>query len=165
MKEVTIREAGPADTDRILQFIRELAVYEKAPDAVKATEKDIRDALFGEQATAHGLICSVDGIEAGFAVYFYNFSTWLGRPGIYLEDVYVTPECRGAGAGTAILKYLARLAVTRRCGRLEWSVLDWNMPAIRFYESLGAVAQDEWIGYRLTGEALESLAAGNDQPA
>lgn len=163
MKEVTIREAGPADTDLILRFIRELAVYEKAPDAVEATAEDIREALFSEQATAYGLICSVDGKEAGFAVYFYNFSTWLGRPGIYLEDVYITPECRGAGAGTFILKYLARLAVARRCGRLEWSVLDWNMPAIRFYESLGAVAQDEWIGYRLTGEALESLAAGDDQ--
>lgn len=163
MKEVTIREAEPADTDLILRFIRELAVYEKAPDAVQASAQDIREALFSERATARGLICSVDGKEAGFAVYFYNFSTWLGRPGIYLEDVYVTPECRGAGAGTAILKYLARVAVARRCGRLEWSVLDWNMPAIRFYESLGAVALDEWIGYRLTGEALESLAAEDDQ--
>lgn len=163
MKEVTIREAEPADTDRILRFIRELAVYEKAPDAVKASAEDIREALFSDQATAYGLICDVDGKEAGFAVYFYNFSTWLGRRGIYLEDVYVTPECRGAGAGKAILRYLARLAVQQRCGRLEWSVLDWNMPAIRFYESLGAVAQDEWIGYRLTGEALESLAVGDDQ--
>ncbi|MGM0631988.1 MAG: N-acetyltransferase family protein [Pseudomonadota bacterium] len=158
MSEVSIREAVPADTDQILRFIRELAVYEKAPDAVKATADDIRDALFGEKATARALICSVGGQEAGFAVYFHNFSTWLGRPGIYLEDVYVTPECRGAGAGTAILKYLARLAVSQRFGRLEWSVLDWNMPAIRFYESLGAVAQDEWIGYRLSGEALEALA-------
>lgn len=163
MKEVTIREAEPADTERILHFIRELAVYEKAPDAVKATAEDIREALFSDRPTAHGLICSVDGREAGFAVYFYNFSTWLGRPGIYLEDVYVTPDCRGAGAGTAILKYLARLAVEQRCGRLEWSVLDWNTPAIRFYESLGAEAQDEWVGYRLTGEALDSLAAEDNQ--
>lgn len=156
---MSIREAVPADTDQILRFIRELAVYEKAPDAVKATADDIRDALFGENATAFALICSVGGTEAGFAVYFHNFSTWLGRPGIYLEDVYVTPECRGAGAGTAILQYLARLAVSQQCGRLEWSVLDWNMPAIRFYEALGAVAQDEWVGYRLSGEALEALAA------
>ena len=153
-----IRPATAEDAALILRFITDLAIYENAEDEVIATESDIRDSLFSSDSTASALICNIDNVAVGFAVYFFNYSTWLGKNGLYLEDLYVTPEHRGTGAGIALLKHLAKIAVSRNCGRLEWSVLDWNEPAIRFYLSIGAKSQDEWVGYRLTGKALEELA-------
>ena len=158
MADIQIRAATPEDAALILHFITGLAIYEKAEHEVLATESDICDSLFGKDATAHGLICDLRTEPIGFAVYFFNYSTWLGRPGLYLEDLYILPEHRGSGAGKILFKYLAEIAVARGCGRFEWSVLDWNEPAIRFYESLGAEPQDEWIIYRLTGEELVKLA-------
>ncbi|WP_028303366.1 GNAT family N-acetyltransferase [Oceanospirillum maris] len=159
MATVQIRTANKADIDQIYDYIVELAVYEKEPDAVKTTPQALSDALFGEQAKAYGLICEVDEKIAGYAIYFYNFSTWLGQYGIYLEDLYISPDFRGCGAGKALLKHLAEKAVAENCGRFEWSVLDWNKPSIDFYESFGAKPQDEWVGYRLTGDALKDFAA------
>lgn len=153
-----IRRATPEDAGIILGFITELAIYEKEPDAVVATEQDIASRLFGPDTTTDAVICLFDGQPVGFAVYFLNFSTWLGRNGLFLEDLYVSPEQRGKGFGKVLFKYLARLAVEKGCGRFEWNVLDWNEPAIRFYESLGAKAQSEWVGYRMEGKALVDLA-------
>ncbi len=158
MSDLQIRAAAISDAPQIMQFIIELAEYEKARDEVKASVEDIEQSLFSDSATAKALICELDGKAIGFAVYFYNYSTWLGRNGIYLEDLYVTPSSRGSGAGKALLKYLAKKAVDEGCGRLEWIVLDWNTPAIEFYESFGAKAQDEWVDYRLTGDALKAFA-------
>ncbi|KJH84159.1 GNAT family N-acetyltransferase [Stutzerimonas stutzeri] len=155
---LNIRHATREDAALILRFITELAIYERAEHEVKTEVAGIETSLFAENASASALICESDGQPIGYAVYFFNYSTWLGRNGLYLEDLYVTPEARGTGAGKALLKYLARLAVSRGCGRFEWSVLDWNEPAIRFYESLGARPQDEWTTYRLTGDALQALA-------
>lgn len=155
---VSIRCATLADARLILDFIMELAVYEKAPEQVVATLADVEHSLFGADAKARALVCELDGKPVGYAVYFYNYSTWLGRNGIYLEDVYVTPAARGRGCGKALLKHIARIAVSENCGRFEWSVLDWNTPAIEFYEALGARPQSEWIIYRLTGDSLRKLA-------
>ena len=155
------RPAVPGDAALILRFITELAIYEKAGHEVKTDVAGIEASLFARDASAYALICERDGEPVGFAVYFFNYSTWLGRNGLYLEDLYVTPAARGTGAGKALLRHLARLAVERGCGRFEWSVLDWNEPAIRFYESLGARPQEEWTTYRLTGEALLALAETN----
>ncbi len=146
------------DSTLIVQFIRELARYEKAEHEVQATEQSIRETIFGSDSTTHALICELDGKAVGFAVYFFNYSTWVGKYGLYLEDLYVTPDARGTGAGKYILKHLAQIAVAKDCGRFEWNVLDWNQPAIDFYESLGAKPQNEWVGYRLTGKALLDLA-------
>jgi len=157
---LTIRPAARADAALILRFITELAIYEKAEHEVKTDVAGIASSLFGEHSTTHGLICELDGEPIGFAVYFFNYSTWLGKHGLYLEDLYVSPQQRGAGAGKALLRHLAKMAVARGCGRFEWSVLDWNTPAIEFYEAIGAKAQDEWIGYRLSGEALVAFASG-----
>jgi Predicted acetyltransferase len=154
----TIRSATAEDAALILQFIIELAEYEKARDAVLADEEQIRRSMFGPDAKVRALICEEAGQPIGFAVYFYNYSTWLGRNGIYLEDVFVRPEHRRKGAGRALLKHIAGIAVAEGCGRFEWSVLDWNQPAINFYESIGAKPQSEWTIYRLTGEALERFA-------
>ena len=154
-----IRAATTDDVPLIFSFIRELAEYEKLPHEVVATEGLLRENLFGERPFAEVLIADHDGTPAGFALFFHNFSTFLGKPGIYLEDVYVKPEFRGAGIGRALLVRLAKLAKERGCGRLEWSVLDWNEPSIGFYKKLGAVAMDDWTVYRLAGEALEELAA------
>jgi GNAT superfamily N-acetyltransferase len=160
MTTFTIRPATAGDTGLILHFVRELAEYEKALHEVVATEADIERTLFGDDARgADAVICLQSGEPVGFALYFFNYSTWRGRYGLFLEDLYVTPTHRGSGAGKALLKHLAQLAVARDCARFEWNVLDWNEPAIRFYESIGAEAQSEWIGYRLTGDALEALAA------
>lgn len=159
MSDCTIRPATEEDAGIILRFIRELAVYEKEPDAVVATEQDIVSNLFNPETTTRALVCELNGQPVGFAVYFLNFSTWLGRDGMFLEDLYVSPEQRGKGFGLALLKHLARIAVQGGCGRFEWNVLDWNEPAIRFYEALGAKAQSEWVGYRLEGQALADLAA------
>lgn len=153
-----IRKATRKDVGIILGFIRDLADYEKEPDAVVATEADIEDRLFDPETTTEAVICLSAGEPAGFAVYFQSFSTWLGRDGLFLEDLYVSPEYRGRGFGKVLLKHLANIAVKRNCGRFEWNVLDWNEPAIKFYESLGARPQSEWVGYRLEGPALKKLA-------
>ena len=158
MPTIEIRNAEHSDCTLILHFVRELAEYEKALDEVVASPGDLEAALFSPTPKAFGLICTVDGEVAGFAVYFFNFSTWLGKYGLFLEDLYISPEYRGSGAGKAMLKHLARLAVDNDCGRFEWNVLDWNKPAIDFYESFAAEPQSEWIGYRLTGEALGRFA-------
>ena len=158
---LTIRPATPDDAELILRFITELAIYEKAEHEVKTDAAGIRDSLFAERATAHGLICEHQGRPIGYAVYFFNYSTWLGKHGLYLEDLSVSPEARGLGAGKALLRHLAQLAVARDCGRFEWSVLDWNTPAIDFYQSFGARPQSEWTTYRLTGQALLDFAAGS----
>ena len=155
---VNIRPALIDDAPLILRFVRELAIYEKAEHEVLATEDDIRRVVFASDSRVDGLICEADGEAIGFAVYFLNYSTWLGQYGLFLEDLYVTPEARGMGAGKALLQRLAQIAIERDCGRFEWNVLDWNTPAIEFYEALGAKAQSEWIGYRLTGDALHELA-------
>ena len=157
---IDIRPATVGDVALLLGFIKELAAYERAEHEVVATEASLRASLFGEGARARALVCRVDGENAGFAVYFFNYSTWQGRQGLYLEDLYVSPAHRKAGAGKAMLQHLARLAVANNCGRFEWSVLDWNQPAIDFYRSIGAVAMDEWVRYRLAGEVLEKFAEG-----
>ena len=156
---VTLRVATAEDAALILRFIRELAIYEKAESSVQTDEDGIRASLFGPDAKAHALICEVDGAAIGYAVYFHNYSTWLGRNGIYLEDLYVSPDSRGSGAGKALLQHIARIAVAENCGRFEWSVLDWNEPAIAFYEAVGARPQSEWTVYRMEGEALREFAA------
>ncbi|XRG82701.1 GNAT family N-acetyltransferase [Salinisphaera sp. SPP-AMP-43] len=158
MSELTMRRAERDDADCILAFITELAIYEKAEHEVVATVDDIRERLFGAGANVYALIAELDGEPVGFAVYFLNFSTWLGRHGIFLEDLYITPTARGCGHATALLRYLAGIAVAQGYGRFEWNVLDWNAPAIAFYESIGAKPQSEWVGYRLDGEALAAFA-------
>lgn len=155
---ITIREATPDDVAQIRQFIVELAIYEKAEHEVTASPDDLTNTLFGNNATAHCLICEKDSSAIGFAVYFYNYSTWQGQNGLYLEDLYVSPAYRGQGAGKALLQHLARIAVENNCGRFEWSVLDWNKPAIDFYDSLGAKPKNEWLGYRMDGDVLKNFA-------
>jgi len=156
--QVSVRPAVAADGDLILQFIRDLAAYEKLLDDVRATRDDITVALFGDNPKAFCDIAEIDGRPVGFALWFYNFSTFVGRHGIYLEDLFVQPQARGSGAGRALLANLARRCVDENLGRLEWAVLDWNAPSIAFYDSLGAAAMDEWIVRRMTGEALRKLA-------
>jgi GNAT superfamily N-acetyltransferase len=151
--------AGEDDLPVILELITELAVYEKLAHQVVASEADLRRYLFGERRFAEVLLARDGGATRGFALFFHNFSTFLGRPGIYLEDLFVRPEARGHGVGRALLTRLAALAVERGCGRLEWSVLDWNEPAIGFYERMGARVMDEWRMCRLTGEALARVAS------
>jgi GNAT superfamily N-acetyltransferase len=153
-----IRPATEADIAVILSLIRELADYERAPDAVVATEAGLREVLFGAKPSAEVLLGLEEGEPVGFAVYFHNFSTWLGRPGLYLEDLFVRPEKRGKGYGRALLERLAQIAKERGCGRMEWAVLDWNEPAIQFYRKLGAEPMDEWTVFRLTGEGIAKLA-------
>lgn len=156
---VTIRPAAPEDAALILSFVRDLAEYEKLLHAVEATQAHIEAALFSEHPKAFCDIAEIDGEPVGFALWFYNFSTFVGRHGIYLEDLFVRPAARGSGAGKALLANLARRCVAENLGRLEWAVLDWNAPSIAFYDSLGAAAMDEWIVRRMTGEALARLAA------
>jgi GNAT superfamily N-acetyltransferase len=156
--EITIRPATRSDLPRILAFIRELAVYEHLEHEVVAREAEVGAALFGPLPAAEVVFACLDGTPVGFALFFHNFSTFLGRPGIYLEDLYVLPEARGLGIGKRLLAWLARTALERGCARLDWAVLDWNEPSIGFYRSLGAVALDEWTTYRLAGDALERLA-------
>jgi GNAT superfamily N-acetyltransferase len=154
----TIEPATPGDVGLILSFIRELAEYEKLFAEVCATEEDLRAALFGERPVIEAVIARLDGEPVGYALFFANFSTFLGKPGLYLEDLYVRPSARGAGVGRALLVYLAGLAVERGWKRLEWSVLDWNEPSIAFYKRMGATPMDEWTVFRITGEALQNLA-------
>ena len=158
---LSIRTATRADVPLVRELIEGLAEYERLRHACEATDALLEDSLFGERPYAEVVIAEVDGAAAGFALFFHNFSTFLARPGIYLEDLFVRPEQRGKGVGKALLQHLAALAVARRCGRLEWSVLDWNVDAIGFYEKLGAKAQDEWTVYRVTGDALQRLATGD----
>lgn len=155
---IEIRQATIEDSALILRFVTELAIFEKAENEVIATQSDIENSIFGKDSGAKAVIWSINNQPVGFAVYFFNYSTWLGKHGLYLEDLYVSQEYRGAGAGKALLKHLAGIALSKNCGRFEWSVLDWNEPAIQFYRSIGAISQDEWVGYRLTGKALEEFA-------
>ncbi|MEV0256169.1 GNAT family N-acetyltransferase [Streptomyces sp. NPDC050732] len=159
-----IRTATPADVPVIHALVRDLAAYEKVPDEARATEEQLREALFGERPAAFAHIAEDDtsGEAVGFALWFLNFSTWRGVHGIYLEDLYVRPEARRGGHGKALLTELARICVERGYERLEWAVLDWNEPSINFYKSLGALPQDEWTVYRLTDDALTALGRGQD---
>lgn len=154
-----IKLAQPEDTPLILSFIEELAEYEKLSHEMVADERTLRQSLFGERKVAEVIIGVFQAEPVGFALYFHNFSTFLGRPGIYLEDLYIKPEMRGKGFGKTVLAYLARLAIQRNCGRLEWWVLDWNKPAITFYKKLRAVPMEDWTVNRLTDDALEKLAS------
>lgn len=154
-----IRPATPDDVPTIARLIRALAEYEKLSNQVVFREEDLRRHLFGDRRYAEVVLAEAEGEVVGFALFFHNFSTFLARPGLYLEDLFVIPEHRGLGHGGALLRHLAKLAVERGCGRFEWSVLDWNTDAIRFYERLGAMPMHEWTGFRLTGEALARLAA------
>ena len=155
-----IRPARIDDVGIILQLIRDLATYERAPDDVVATEDQLVDVLFSERPVAEVLLAFENELPVGFAVYFYNFSTWLGRPGLYLEDLFVKPEKRGKGYGRSLLVELAKIARDRGCGRMEWAVLNWNEPAIKFYRTLGAKPMDEWTLFRLTREEIAKLANG-----
>jgi GNAT superfamily N-acetyltransferase len=159
VEKYTIRNADEADVELILWFIKSLAEYEKLSHEVVATEAGLRRYLFGENPAAEVVIGEFRTRPVAFALFFHNFSTFLGKPGIYLEDLYVVPEMRGRGYGKAMLQFLAWLAVERDCGRLEWAVLDWNEPAISFYRSLGTRLMKEWIVNRLSGESLHALAA------
>ena len=158
MADFEIRTTTEADVPVILGLIRELAEYERAPDAVVTTEVGLREVLFGPRPSAEVLLALEGGRPVGFAVYFYNFSTWLGRPGLYLEDLFVRLEDRGKGYGRALLERLARIAQERGCGRMEWAVLDWNDPAIQFYKKLGAEPMTEWTVFRLTQDGIARLA-------
>jgi len=157
---ITIRPAGRDEVPVVLEFIRDLARYERLEHEVSATEAQLRAALYGERRYAEVVFACRGAEPVGFALYFHNFSTFKGRPGIYLEDLFVRPEARGRGIGKQLLAYLAHTAVERGCARLEWAVLDWNEPSIGFYRSLGAVPMNEWTVFRLTGEALTLLAGG-----
>ena len=156
--DLHIDAATPDDVPLMLELIRELAEYEHEADSVQITPAQLREALFGARPAAEAVIARADGEAVGWALWFQNFSTWTGRPGLWLEDLYVRPQHRNNGAGKALLIYLARLCVERGYGRFEWSVLDWNAPSIAFYESLGAEAMAQWTNYRLSGDALRRLA-------
>src|SRR5436190_23578712 len=159
-QDFQIRPAHVDDVSTILLLIRDLATYERAPNDVTATEEQLVDVLFGERPAAEVLLAFEGESPVGFAVFFYNFSTWLGRPGLYLEDLFVKPDKRGKGYGRALLVELAKIARDRGCGRMEWAVLDWNEPAIKFYRSLGAKPMDEWTVFRLTRDEIAKLAGG-----
>lgn len=158
---LSIRPATATDIPLICQFIRDLATYEKLSHEVRFDEAVLGDRLFGPRPYAEVIIGEIDGAPQGFALFFHNFSTFEGRPGIYLEDLFVRPEARGSGLGKALLAHLAKLAVERDCARLEWGVLDWNTPSIGFYQSLGARLMDEWTGMRVDGDALTKLAGAD----
>jgi GNAT superfamily N-acetyltransferase len=155
-----LRRAAPADLDTIIELVHALAEYERMPEAVVLDRQAFAAFLFGPRPYAEVILAETPaGTSAGFALFFHNFSTWEGRPGIWVEDLFVRPDLRGRGYGTALLAEIARLAVERGCARLEWSVLDWNEPSIAFYRSIGAIAMDEWTNQRLAGDALRALAA------
>jgi GNAT superfamily N-acetyltransferase len=159
----TIRTATPEDIPQILAFIRALAAYEREPDAVTATEADLMRDGFGPNPFYFCLIAEIGGRPAGFAFYFFNYSTWMGRPGLYLEDLFVHPEFRGLGIGKALLQKVAAIAVEKNCPRLQWEVLDWNTPAIDFYSAMGAEFLDTWRNVRVSGDALQRLAGSGQQ--
>lgn len=156
----TIRDARPDDAATILRFITDLAIFEKAEHEVEATVESLTETLFGPGSVTGSVILEKDGVAAGFAIWFYNYSTWQARKGLYLEDLYIAPDHRGSGAGKLLLRYLAKRALAEGCGRFEWSVLDWNTPAIRVYDAIGAAPQTEWIRYRMAGDALKDFAQG-----
>lgn len=158
MKKLSIRQAVAADSKLILHFITELAIYEKAEHEVHATTETIATTIFSQDSHVNALICEQAGQAIGIAIYFYNYSTWLAKPGLYLEDLYVSPEYRGIGAGKLLLKKMAQIALEKNCGRFEWSCLDWNKPSRDFYQSIGAKSQDEWVGYRMSGQTLIDFA-------
>jgi len=158
MTDLIIRPAVASDVPVILQLIRGLAEYERAPEQVVCDEARLRESLFGAKPDAEVLLASIGQVPAGFAVFFHNYSTWWGRRGLFLEDLFVRPDMRGRGIGKALLRSLARVAKERECARMEWQVLDWNQPAIDFYKSLGAVAKDEWTTFRLDRAAIEKLS-------
>ena len=155
-----VREAIPSDAATIVRFIRELADYEKALHEVQATEESVRASIFGKGSVTQALIAERGGVAIGMAVWFFSYSTWQARNGLYLEDLYVTPDERGSGAGKSMLRRLAQIALEAGCVRFEWSVLDWNEPSIRVYEAIGAEPQKEWIRYRLAGDKLAEFARG-----
>jgi GNAT superfamily N-acetyltransferase len=155
---ITIDPVTPEDVPLVMELIHELAVYEREPESVKATPEMLHRALFGEPPACEAVIARFDGQAAGWAIWFQTFSTWTGRPGLWLEDLFVRPEYRRKGIGKALLVRLARICNQRGYGRFQWSVLDWNEPALEFYRSLGAIAEDEWTTHRITGEALDRLA-------
>ena len=155
---LVIRPATAQDVPTVMQFVRELAIYEKAEHEVIASEQHFMETLFCPQPKVFALIAEHNRVPVGLAIYFYSYSTWLGKHGIYLEDLYVQPAKRGLGAGKALLQELAKIAVANDCGRVEWSVLDWNEPSIKFYQAMGAQAKDGWTVYRLTGDALSDFA-------
>ncbi len=158
MTKITYRKAEKHEAGLVLEFIKDLAVYEKLAHEVVATKADIEDSLFGENPKAFCVFADKDGETVGFALCFYNYSTFQGKPGIYLEDLYVRSEHRGHGIGKGFFKYLAQRAVAENCGRIQWWVIDWNEPSIKFYEALGAKPMNEWITYRLEGDAIKNLA-------
>ena len=158
MSKITIRKAVVEDAELILCFVHELAKEEKAEHEVETSKEQLAKTLFGKNSTSHVIICEAEDIPIGHAVYFFNYSTWQGKNGLYIEDLYILSEYRNLGAGKQIIKHLSCLALEKDCGRVEWSVLDWNAPAIGFYKSLGAAPQDNWIRYRLSGNALKKLA-------
>ncbi|AOJ01331.1 MULTISPECIES: GNAT family N-acetyltransferase [Burkholderia] len=157
---ISIRAAAPADVSAMLSLMRELAAFEKLTHLFVATETDLADALFGARPSAEALVAVHGGAIVGYALYFHNYSTFIGRRGLYLEDLYVQPSQRGTGLGTRLLRRLAAIAVERRCGRFEWTVLDWNQPAIDFYRKMGADVLSDWRVVRVTGDALAQLANG-----
>ena len=161
MNQLSIRQALKEDAALILHFVRELAIYEKAEHEVLATEQTIKETILSDGSHVNALICEQDGQPLGMAIYFYNYSTWLAKPGLYLEDLYVALEHRGKGAGKLLLKKMAQIALQKGCARFEWSCLDWNKPSRDFYESIGAKSQDEWIGYRMSGQTLIDFAEQN----
>ena len=156
---LNIRKTEEKDIPDILRLIKALAIYEKAEDEAIATEKDIRDSLFSKSAVAYGLIAECDKKTVGFAIYFFNYSTWKGKKGLYLEDLFVDPDYRGKGLGLALMKTLAKIAVKENCPRFEWSVINWNEPAIEFYKSLGAKPQDEWTVWRMNHKSIEKFVS------
>ncbi len=158
VQDLFIRQAQKEDVPLLLDFIKQLADYEKLSHVVVADAESLRRTLFGEIAFAEVILADYQNQSVGFALFFHNYSTFLGKPGIYLEDLFVVPAMRGKGIGRELLKYLARLTKERNCGRLEWSVLDWNKPAIEFYKNMGAVPMEQWTVFRLTGKALERLS-------
>lgn len=160
MTGLRFRDAVPGDAGRVLWFVRALAEYEKLLHEVEATEADLEASLFGDPPRCHAMFAELDGVQVGFGLWFYNFSTFMGRPGLYVEDVFVLPEHRGKGVGRAIFSELARRAIAAGCKRMDWWVLNWNAPAIKFYGAIGAKPMDEWTVQRLSGDALAAMAKG-----
>jgi len=158
VSNLIVRTATADDSGTLFKFIKDLASYEKAEHEVLATEQSIKDSIFNENSHVFALICELDGVAIGSAIYFFNYSTWLAKSGLYLEDLYVMPEYRGIGGGVKLLKAMAKIAEQKDCARFEWSCLDWNTPSREFYHSLGAIAQDEWVGYRMAGKTLSNFA-------
>jgi GNAT superfamily N-acetyltransferase len=158
VNQLSIRPAVIADSKLILHFIRDLAIYEKSEHEVLATIETIEATIFSKENHVNALICEQESQAVGIAIYFYNYSTWLAKSGLYLEDLYVSPEHRGKGAGKLLLKKMAQIALQKGCGRFEWSCLDWNKPSRDFYQSIGAKSQDEWVGYRMSGQTLIDFA-------